>query len=155
MDCSPPGFSVHWILQARRLEWVAISNPRGSSQPGDGPCVSCLGRRVLYRLSYQESPLAPLVLSKALLPLTRHGWVTVQIPSFLDLQLHVCAASWKSVLRDSGPSSAFICWYGLKCILSNIHACWGLDLPKWWCLEMEPWEVIRIRWAHEQPSRGD
>ena len=25
MDCSPPGFSVHVILQARTLEWVAIS----------------------------------------------------------------------------------------------------------------------------------
>ena len=25
MDCSPPGFSVHGILQARILEWVAIS----------------------------------------------------------------------------------------------------------------------------------
>ena len=24
MDCSPPGFSVHGILQARILEWVAI-----------------------------------------------------------------------------------------------------------------------------------
>ena len=24
MDCSPPGSSVHGILQARRLEWVAI-----------------------------------------------------------------------------------------------------------------------------------
>ena len=26
MDCSPPGFSVHGILQARILEWVAISS---------------------------------------------------------------------------------------------------------------------------------
>ena len=24
MDCSPPGFSVHGILQARKLEWVAM-----------------------------------------------------------------------------------------------------------------------------------
>ena len=33
MDCSPPGSSVHGILQARILEWVAISFSRGSSQP--------------------------------------------------------------------------------------------------------------------------
>ena len=32
MDCSPPGSSVHGILQARILEWVAISFPRGFSQ---------------------------------------------------------------------------------------------------------------------------
>ena len=31
VDCSPPGFSVHGILQARILEWVAISFSRGSS----------------------------------------------------------------------------------------------------------------------------
>ena len=33
VDCSPPGSSVHGILQARGLEWVAISFSRGSSQP--------------------------------------------------------------------------------------------------------------------------
>ena len=31
MDCSPPGFSVYGILQARILEWVAISFARTSS----------------------------------------------------------------------------------------------------------------------------
>ena len=31
MDCSLSGFSVHGILQARKLEWVAISFSRGSS----------------------------------------------------------------------------------------------------------------------------
>ena len=37
VDCSPPGFSVHGILQARVLEWVAISSSRGSSDPGIEP----------------------------------------------------------------------------------------------------------------------
>ena len=40
MDCSPPGSSIHWILQARILEWVAISFSRGSSQPRDRTQVS-------------------------------------------------------------------------------------------------------------------
>ena len=31
VDCSPPGSSVHGILQARILEWVAVFFPRGSS----------------------------------------------------------------------------------------------------------------------------
>ena len=35
LDRSPPGSSVHGILQARILEWVAISSSRGSSQPRD------------------------------------------------------------------------------------------------------------------------
>ena len=33
MDCSPPGSSVHGILQARILEWVAVPSSWGSSQP--------------------------------------------------------------------------------------------------------------------------
>ena len=39
MDCSPPGSSVHGILQARVLEWVGISFSRGSSRP-TLPCVN-------------------------------------------------------------------------------------------------------------------
>ena len=35
MDCSPPGSSVHGILQARRLELVAMPFSRGSSRPRD------------------------------------------------------------------------------------------------------------------------
>ena len=34
-DCSPPGSSVHGILQARILEWAAMPSSRGSSQPRD------------------------------------------------------------------------------------------------------------------------
>ena len=34
MDCSLPGFSVHRILQARILEWVAISFSRGGNLIG-------------------------------------------------------------------------------------------------------------------------
>ena len=47
-DCSPPGSSVHGIFQARILVWVAVSSSRGSSQPRDQTCVSCVGRQVLY-----------------------------------------------------------------------------------------------------------
>ena len=36
-DCSPPGSSVHRILQARILVWVAVSSSRGSSDPGIEP----------------------------------------------------------------------------------------------------------------------
>ena len=49
MDCSPPGSSVHGIVQARILERVAISSSRRSSPPGDRThvsCVSCLGKHL-------------------------------------------------------------------------------------------------------------
>ena len=52
MDCSPPGSSVHRILQAGILQWVAMPSSRGSSWPRDGTCISyifCIVRRDLYR----------------------------------------------------------------------------------------------------------
>ena len=46
VDCSPPGSSIHGILQARVLEWVAISFSRGSSWPRDRTQVSrIVGKR--------------------------------------------------------------------------------------------------------------
>ena len=44
-DCSPQGSSVHGILQARILEWVACSFSRGSSRPRDRTRVSCTAGR--------------------------------------------------------------------------------------------------------------
>ena len=41
MNCGTPGSSVHGILQARILEWAAISFSRGSSWPRDRTQVSC------------------------------------------------------------------------------------------------------------------
>ena len=49
MDCSPPGPSVHGILQARILEWVAMPSSRGSSPPRDRthiPYDSCIAGRL-------------------------------------------------------------------------------------------------------------
>ena len=45
VDCNPPGSSIHGILQARILEWAAISFSRGSSQPRDQTWVSCTADR--------------------------------------------------------------------------------------------------------------
>ena len=41
-DYSLPVSSVHGIFQARTLGWVAISFSKGSSQPRDRNCISCL-----------------------------------------------------------------------------------------------------------------
>ena len=48
MDCSPPGSSVYGVLQARILEWVAISFSRGPYWPRDQTQVSYTGRQILY-----------------------------------------------------------------------------------------------------------
>ena len=44
MDCSPQVPLCMWSLQARMLEWVAISFSRGSSQPRDQTGVSCIAK---------------------------------------------------------------------------------------------------------------
>ena len=41
MNGSLPGSSVHGIVQARTLEWVAMPSSRGFSQPRDRTCLSC------------------------------------------------------------------------------------------------------------------
>ena len=52
MDCSPPGSSVHEILQARIPEWAGIPSSRGSSWLRDQTCISLIGRQILLPLSH-------------------------------------------------------------------------------------------------------
>ena len=69
MDWGPPGSSVHGILQARILEWLAISYSRASSQDRDQAqvsCVSCIGRRILSHCATWEAP------SSSIGPDTKH-----------------------------------------------------------------------------------
>ena len=60
VGCSLPGSSVHGILQARILVWVAISSSKGSSQPRDQAlvfCIFCTGRWVPYNQHHVGSPV--------------------------------------------------------------------------------------------------
>ena len=52
INCSPPGSSIHGILQARILEWVAIPFSRGSSQPRDWTQVSRIAGRHIHTYIY-------------------------------------------------------------------------------------------------------
>ena len=75
MDCSPPGSSVHGILSARLLEWVARYSSRGSSWPRDLIWVSCVsyteggffttvppGKPHYSRYSHTKTSMCPLSL---------------------------------------------------------------------------------------------
>ena len=57
VDCSSPVSSVHGILQARIMEWVAISFLQGifSTQGSNPGLLDCL--KILYCLSHQKAPL--------------------------------------------------------------------------------------------------
>ena len=59
MDSSPPGSTVHGIVQTRILEWVAMPSSRGSLQPRDRTrvcCISCIGRWVFYHRHHLGTP---------------------------------------------------------------------------------------------------
>ena len=92
MDCSPPGSSVHRILQARVLEWVAISFSRGSSYPSNwmNPCL-----------------FFPLFFSCHLyfiFPITFISW------RLITLQYLLCLLNWQAgsfPLAPPGKSDAF------------------------------------------------
>ena len=72
IHCSPPDSSIHGILQARILEWVAIPFFRGSSQPRGQTQVSCIAggffavwatREALLQVYFQSSSLSQKFLS--------------------------------------------------------------------------------------------
>ena len=73
VDCSPPGSSVHGILQTRILEWAAILFSRGSSRPKDQTWVSCIAGRFLTiwvtREGTKLSPKNAIVMYKVWLKL--------------------------------------------------------------------------------------
>ena len=54
VDCSPPGSSVHGVLMARILEWVAISFSRGSSRPRNRTYVSCIAGRCFHDINFNR-----------------------------------------------------------------------------------------------------
>ena len=61
MDCSPPGSSVHGILQARMLEWDAISHPlKGISLIQGSNWLLLHWQADFLLLSHQESPISCL-----------------------------------------------------------------------------------------------
>ena len=79
MDCSPPGSSVHGILQARRLEWVAISSSRGSSRPRDRPRSPALQADTLTSEPLGKSTLTNPIRTPVLRYICVVGYVCVDI----------------------------------------------------------------------------
>ena len=57
VDCNLLGFSIHGILQARILEWIAMSFSRGSSRPRDQTGVSCTAGGFFTSRATKEAPL--------------------------------------------------------------------------------------------------
>ena len=65
MDYSPPGSSVHGILQARILEWVAIFFSTGSSQPRTQTRVSCIADIFFTDWATREAAFSKVVVCES------------------------------------------------------------------------------------------
>ena len=96
-DCSPPGSSIHGILQARILSWVAIPFSRGSSWPRDHTCISCIsciGRQILYHWATWEAT---------------HTGIIITIRNFTFYHQHVFQGQVSLVLRLTHKQQGMSC----------------------------------------------
>ena len=105
MDCSPPGSSVLGILQARILEWVAISFSRGSSRPRDQTLVSCIVI-LLVTHKYQTQEHKEHFLPWDCFPLleTHAIWISEKTPVLFQTQIRVFMKSLLTGLASSQTS---------------------------------------------------
>ena len=76
MDCNPPGSSVHGILQARILEWVAMPSSRGSPDPGIEP-TSLMSPALAGRFFTTNTPWEALFAAETL----QFGQFDLQAPA--------------------------------------------------------------------------
>ena len=128
MDCSPPGSSVPGILQAKMLEWVAISSSRGSSQPRDqtvsliSPALT--GRFFTTGATWEQAVVQPKV--------SQNGLVVMEL--------------WNS--RASYPDSdhfslSFFCYQARPLLLHLFSKYYWMPITHqalFWVLGMFEWE---------------
>ena len=83
MDHNLPGSTAHGTLQARILQWVAMPLSRGSSQPRDWTCISCLlqraGRFVTTSATWEVQVLDGIIL----MHIFDQRWIYLSIHIFM------------------------------------------------------------------------
>ena len=117
MDCSLPGSSIRGILQARILEWVAISFSRGSSQPRDWTQVSRIRGRCFNLWATRKAQIYPYPYPY----------------SYLYLYPYL------SIL----PGSKINHKYYISCC--NSHCIWSVYLPRIHCFEVSISPCNKVR----------
>ena len=145
MDCSRPGSSIHGILQARILEWVAISFSRRSSQPRDWTQVSRIVGRHFTIWDTQEKVFLNsmscsghyLILSSLLQKnIMKSFYLFLQFLLYLYTLQSGIYHHWNALDKTSTPiSNTFLYIY----ILNN--------MKHWWCWSSQyllPW----LLWYH-------
>ena len=144
MDYSLPGSSVHGILQARILEWVAISFSRGSYLPRNRTQVSCIAGRFFTDWAMREAPSIMVFSNESVLCIRWPKYWSSASASVLPLNTQDWSplgwSGWISLL-SKGLSRVFsnttvqkYQFFSAQLSLqpnSHIHT-WLLEKPKLW-----------------------
>ena len=136
VDCSPPGSSVHGILQARILECVPISSSRGSSWPRDWTCVFCFGRQNLYHGATWETPC--LCIFNAL--------TSLSCPELLRIKFCVSAHEQKQL---------WDIFLELLSRLPSLYQLWKFWVLKANCLQAIQWSLVDHEWFWTSYQEGE
>ena len=143
---SPPGSSVHGILQAKILEWVAMPSSRGSSQPRAQTQVSRIadGFWILYCLSHQGSPW---ILEQVAYPLSKgsswpRNWTGVFCTAggwYIHTKEYSSALKSKDLLIYTTQVNLQGIMLSDKSNTRSLHTVWfhSITLLKWQGLEIE------------------
>ena len=145
MDCSPQGFSVHGIFQARILKWVAIFSSRGSSPPRDWTwvsSVSCIAFFTYWALGEELfKPETPFFICPA------HLFFIYNILCYLFFFIFILFIWLHQILV------AALGWDFHSCNMQILA--WGMwDLVPWPGIELHPryWEYEVL--ATEPPGKS-
>ena len=129
MDCSLSGSSVHGILQARLLEWVAILFSRGSSWPKDWTRVSHIAGRFFSVWATKPKPGLPFSPFCNTVFVWGHPWEWngIQLLFLVGWQLQIRAFACRLGHRFTLTITSF--WWGAFSHWDSKGRLWG-PFPK-------------------------
>ena len=123
-DGSPPGSPVPWILQARTLEWVAISFSNARKWKVEVKSPSCVRFLATPWTAAYQTPLS-MGFSR------QEYWSGVPLPSLLSSATWCVLPGHTAQNLAHGGHSLFVDWMACCCMGAQglvINTCWGLYL---------------------------
>ena len=142
VNCRPPDSSVHGILQATILEWVAIPFSRGSSRPRDWTQASHIVGRFFIICATREA------VSKD----DGHIFVWPATLPWQNFWGRLCEKQWVSCSYSGSGPVAHVKWgWNSYCLWSPGNACLlrekhGTSGKKWHRLEVSTWRMAPFSW---------
>ena len=124
MNCSVPGSSVHGILQATILEWVAISFSRDLPDPGiehESPALQAGFCRLSYQLRAWQQPTSNWGDLKGV---NNGWWINIQGSGTLETTARLFLAPWLISFCMMGLSLSWLqdwCLHNEKKIVKKVN----------------------------------